>query len=99
VNIPSDFMTMACDFLSCSESSLSFKSLAIPVGANPNVNVRTNIGSFEYEIEYVNHRYISLGERIVLLNSVLNIIPIFYLSFLKMPMQVWRKVRVQIEFL
>lgn len=53
VNIPSDFMTMSCDFFSCSEDNLPFKYLAIPVGANPNVNVGTNDGSLEYEIEYV----------------------------------------------
>lgn len=45
---------MSCDFLSCSEGNLPFKYLGIPVGANPNVNVGTNDGSFEYEIEYVN---------------------------------------------
>ena len=46
------------------------------------------------------HKYISFGGRIVLLNTVLNAIPIFFLSFLKMPTQVWRRVvRIQREFL
>jgi hypothetical protein len=45
-------------------------------------------------------KYISLGGRITLINSVLNVIPIFFLSFLKMPMKVWRRiVRIQREFL
>jgi hypothetical protein len=35
VNIPEDFMAMACSFLSCSEGSLPFKYLGLPVGANP----------------------------------------------------------------
>jgi hypothetical protein len=36
----------------------------------------------------------------VLLNSVLNSIPIFYLSYLKIPIQVWKRVRrMQREFL
>jgi hypothetical protein len=40
------------------------------------------------------------GGRIVLLNSVLNSIPIFYLSFLKLPTHVWRKiVKIQRDFL
>jgi hypothetical protein len=35
-----------------------------------------------------------------LLNSVLNAIPIFYLSFLKIPIQVWKVIkRIQREFL
>lgn len=46
------------------------------------------------------HKYISFGGRIILLNSVLNSLPIFYLSFLKMPVQVCKKVvRIQREFL
>jgi hypothetical protein len=34
---------------------------------------------------------VSLGGRIVLLNAVLNAIPIFYLSFMKIPVLVWKK--------
>jgi hypothetical protein len=45
-------------------------------------------------------RYVSLGGRIVLINSVLNSIPIFYLSFLKLPVVVLKKlIRIQREFL
>ena len=36
----------------------------------------------------------------MLINSVLNSIPIYYLSFMKMPVEVWKKiVRLQREFL
>jgi hypothetical protein len=43
---------------------------------------------------------VSFGGRIVLLNSVLNAIPIFYLSFMKLPVKVWKRlVRIQREFL
>jgi hypothetical protein len=46
------------------------------------------------------NRYVSLGGRIVLINSVLNSIPIFYLSFLKIPVVVLKKIiRIQREFL
>jgi hypothetical protein len=46
------------------------------------------------------NKYLSLGGRIVLINSVLNSIPIFYLSFMKMPVQVLKKVvSIQREFL
>lgn len=45
-------------------------------------------------------KYVSLGGRIVLLNSVLNAIPIFFLSYLKMPAKVVKLVtRIQREFL
>jgi len=46
------------------------------------------------------NKFLSFGGRIVLLNSVLNAIPIFYLSFLRMSMKVWKRlVRIQREFL
>jgi hypothetical protein len=46
------------------------------------------------------NKYISLGGRIVLLNSVLNSIPIFYLSFFKMPIKVVKKMKgIQRRFL
>lgn len=42
----------------------------------------------------------SFGGRIILLNSVLNAIPIFYLSFIRLSVKVWRRlVRIQREFL
>lgn len=34
----------------------------------------------------------SLGGRVTLLDSVLSAIPMFFLSFMKMPKKVWRKV-------
>jgi hypothetical protein len=46
------------------------------------------------------NRFLSFGGRIVLLNSVLSAIPIFYLSFMKMPVKVWKEVvKSQREFL
>ncbi|KEH37841.1 transmembrane protein, putative [Medicago truncatula] len=46
------------------------------------------------------NKHVSLGGRVVLLNAVLNAIPIFYLSFFKLPVRVWKKVvRIQREFL
>lgn len=45
------------------------------------------------------YKRISLGGRIVLFNSVLNVISIFYMSFL-MLVHVWKKMmRIQREFL
>jgi hypothetical protein len=46
------------------------------------------------------NRFLSFGGRIVLLNSVLSAIPIFYLSFMKMPVRVWKEVvKIQRTFL
>jgi len=102
VNVREDFMEMACNFLNCSKGCIPFNYLGLPVGANGR-----SVSTWEPLVESLNrrlnswgHKYISFGGRIVLLNSVLNSIPTFYLSFLKKPVNVWRKmVIVQREFL
>jgi hypothetical protein len=44
-------------------------------------------------------KYISLGGRIVLINAILNSLPIFFLSYMKMPAKVWREVvKIQRKF-
>jgi hypothetical protein len=46
------------------------------------------------------NKHISFGGKLVLINSVLNSIPIFYMSYMKMPVQVRKKVvRIQRDFL
>ena len=102
LNVPRDFMEMACEFLGCSEGTLPFKYLGLPIGAN-----HRSAMCWEPLLEHMTKRlnswgnkFLSFGGRIVLLNSVLNAIPIFYLSFLKMSVKVlMRLVRIQREFL
>jgi hypothetical protein len=86
----------------CKEGSTPFTYLGLPVGANPKklstwepmlVKLRNRLNSW-------GNKYVSLGGRIVLLNSVLNAIPIFYLSYLKIPEKVVKEViRIQRNFL
>jgi hypothetical protein len=46
------------------------------------------------------NKYVSLGGRIVLINAVLSSIPIFFLSYMKMPVKVWKEVvSIQRNFL
>jgi hypothetical protein len=102
VNVSNDFLFMASDFLNCKIGTLPFKYLGLPVGANPRLSstwapmldsIRKRLGSW-------GNKYISLGGRIVLINAVLNSLPIFFLSFLKLPVKVWREVvRIQRKFL
>jgi hypothetical protein len=101
VNVQRDFMEAACRFLHCREGVVPFKYLGLPVGANSR-----SLSTWEPMLEQLKKRlnswgnkYVSLGGRIVLLNSVLNAIPIFYLSFLKIPVKVYKMVRIQRDFL
>jgi hypothetical protein len=102
VNVSADFMNMACTFLNCRRGAVPFYYLGLPVGANPRSLTTWNplLVKLEKRLKCWGNKYISLGGRVVLLNSVLNAIPIFYLSFFKMSARVWRKVvRIQREFL
>jgi hypothetical protein len=102
VNVRNDFVELACTFLNCRHGEVPFKYLGLPVGANPR-----RLATWEPLLLYLKKRlsswgkkYISLGGRIVLINSVLNAIPIFFLSFLKMPVSVAKEVvRIQRSFL
>ena len=88
--------------MNCSEGSFPFKYLGLPVGENPGraVTWQPLLELLSSRLNNWGDRFISLGGRIVLLNSVLNSIPIFFLSFMKMPLKVWgRIVRIQREFL
>jgi hypothetical protein len=101
-NVTDDFLDMASNFLNCRVGTIPFKYLGLPVGANPRKMstwdpmikvIRGRLGSW-------GNKYVSLGGRIVLINAVLNAIPIFYLSYLKMPNKVWKElVRIQRAFL
>jgi hypothetical protein len=94
VNVPNSFLDLACNFLNCKRGVIPFWYLGLPVGAKPMVDcLRRRLRGWR-------NRYVSLGGRIVLINSVLNSIPIFYLSFMKLPVVVRKKIiRIQREFL
>jgi hypothetical protein len=102
INVSDDFLGMASNFLNCRVGTTPFKYLGLPVGANPrkmstwepmlNV-VRSRLGSW-------GNKHVSLGGRIVLINAVLNAIPISYLSYFKMPKKVWNElIKIQRVFL
>jgi len=102
VNVPRDFMETACGFWHCREGIISFQYLGLPVRANPK-----KVSTWESMLEQLRNRlnswgskYLSLGGKITLLNSVLNAIPIFFFSFLKIPAKVVRMViQIQRNFL
>jgi hypothetical protein len=101
-NVSTEFLGMASTFLNCKVGSFPFMYLGLPVGARAK-----SLSTWEPVLDRINakinfwgNRYISLGGQIILLNSVLNSVPIFYLSFLKMPVKVIKKVEaIQRKFL
>jgi len=102
INVPRDFMEMTCNFLNCTKGNLPFNYLGLPIGANPR-RVSTWEPLWEHVVKRLNlwgNKFNSFGGCIVLLNSMLNSIPIFYLSFMRMSVIVWKRlIRIQREFL
>jgi hypothetical protein len=102
VNVSSQFLDMACHFLNCKHGAIPLSYLGLPVGANPRRSTTWEplIVHLKNRLRSWGNRYLSLGGRIVIINSVLNAIPIFYLSFMKLPAEALKKIiRIQREFL
>jgi hypothetical protein len=102
VNVPEEFMSMASRFLNCRLGRTPFKYLGLPVGSNPRrfATWRPMIDVLKNRLNSWDNKYLCFGGRIILLNSVLSAIPIFYLSFMKMPVCVWKEVvKTQRDFL
>lgn len=88
----------AGDFPNCEIENLPFKYVGLPVEANSRLKSTWNplVNLLTRRLHSWKHKYVSLGGRMVLLNYVLNDIPIFFLSFLKMSVKVWKNlVRLQ----
>jgi hypothetical protein len=102
VNVQNAFMENACDFLNCKRGSVPFSYLGLPVGANPRRASTWDpvVERLRKRLRSWGNRYVSLGGRIVLINSVLNSIQIFYLSFMELPVMVRKNIIcIQREFL
>jgi hypothetical protein len=93
VNVPTNFLERAASFLHCKIGSLPFVYLGLPVGANPRrvATWEPVVKTIEKRLFSWRNQYISLGGRVILINLVLSSIPVFYLSFLKMPSSVKKK--------
>ncbi|MCI14188.1 RNA-directed DNA polymerase (Reverse transcriptase), partial [Trifolium medium] len=93
---------METDFLNCRCGHTPFKYLGLPVGANPRklATWEPMLNAIRGKLSAWENKHVTLGGRIVLINAVLNAIPVFYLSYLKMPVKVWKEVvKIQRTFL
>jgi hypothetical protein len=102
INVEDRFIDAASTFLSCKVGSLPFSYLGLPIGANPRKRATWDpvIQCIEKKLGSWKNKYVSLGGRVTLINSVLNSIPIYYASFLKMPRAVSNQImQIQRSFL
>ena len=100
--VPEQWTYGASSYLNCGLMSFPFTYLGIPIGANPRrcQTWEPLINKCERKLAGWKQRHLSFGGRVILINSVLTSIPIYFLSFFRVPKQVVNKiVRLQRNFL
>ncbi|XP_058749275.1 uncharacterized protein LOC131622266 [Vicia villosa] len=102
IGIDQYFMQAASQFLSCKLDQVPFKFLGIVVGGNPRrINFWNPIMSIlKAKFSPWIGKLMSIGGRVTLINSVVNNLPVYYLSFFKIPNKVKKEiVKLQRNFL
>ena len=92
----------AAHTLNCRQMDYPFHYLGIPIGANPSSQLvwEPLINKFKSKLSKWAQKDISMGGKITLINSVLNALPIYLLSFFKIPQRiVQRLISLQRNFL
>jgi hypothetical protein len=81
VNLSQEFLGMASDFLNCRIGRTPFKYLGLPVGASSRKLAMWEpmLDSIRCRLNSWRNKFVNFGGRIILINAVLNAIPIFYL--------------------
>lgn len=100
-NLQDNFLSAASHFLSCCTRRIPFKFLGLPVGANPRrcSTWEPIVDSLKKRLAVWKGRYLSIGGRIALINSVLSSLPLYF-SFFKAPKKVLKSlVAIQRNFL
>lgn len=90
INVDGNFKVAAARFLTYMCGILPFKYLGLPVGADPKslLTWKPVLDSVQKRLSSWKRRHLYLGGRITLINVVLNSIPVYYLSFPKLPKKV-----------
>ena len=88
--------------LNCKLMKFPFNYLGIPIVANPRKEEmwKPIIEKVKKKLSLWKHKLISFVGRVCLINSILNVLPLFFFSFFKIPMVVLSKlVSLQRNFL
>ena len=92
----------AAHFLNCRHMETPFHYLGIPIGTKPSSYLmwKPLIKKFEAKLSKWNQKILSMAGKVTLINSVLTALPIYLLSFFKIPQRVVLKlISLQRNFL
>nr|KYP31000.1 Putative ribonuclease H protein At1g65750 family [Cajanus cajan] len=80
--------------LNCRITHLPFLYLGLPIGSNPRKadTWKPVLLKFNKKLSGWKSKILSMAGRVCLINSVLTNLPLYYLSFFKMPKKVVRKI-------
>ncbi|XP_016177809.1 uncharacterized protein LOC107620107 [Arachis ipaensis] len=102
INCDEQWVERMCNLLSCKGDALLVKYLGISLGSNPRL-VKTwkpIIDKVEEKLSLWKAKVLNKAEKLVLIKSVLNSLPVYYLSLFKMPKAVAEKlISLQRRFL
>ncbi|XP_058767957.1 uncharacterized protein LOC131641677 [Vicia villosa] len=95
INVGDWFLEAASTFLTCRVCRFSFKFLGVKVGGNPrNLSMWKDLISFlRRRLAEWRGKNLNIAGRVVLINSVINAIPIYSLSFYKALSKVIQEIR------
>jgi len=90
INIDPSFLTVVGTFLHCKVGSLLLNFLGLLVGAIPRFIKTWNpvVEKFKKRLSIWKGRHLSISGRLVLINSILSSLPLFYFSIYKAPKKV-----------
>ena len=91
----SNWVLDVAHFLKCRQMEIPFQFLGIPLGAKSSSCLvwEPLIKKFESKLSKWKQRALSMAAKVTLINSVLTALPIFLLSFFRIPQKVAHKVR------
>lgn len=101
INVGGDFLLASSNFLSCNHGQLPFSYLGLPTGANPKkFSTCQPVDVMRKRLSTWKGSYLSLGGRIVRIQSVLSSLPLYFFSFYRVPRKVLKTlIGIQRSFL
>nr|XP_025638133.1 uncharacterized protein LOC112733407 [Arachis hypogaea] len=102
INCDEEWVRRMCNVLGCKQDSLPVRYLGISLGANPRLvkTWKSVIDKVEEKLSLWKAKVLNKAGKLVLIKSVLNSLPVYYLSLYKMPKAVAEKlISLQRRFL